>query len=218
MSSSTLSTRQEALADDMRCRAVDIKGRFYVGTMNDPAVLGDVDFTDEGIIFRLDPDLSMHRVRQNVKIPNGISWTLDSRTMYMTDSPTGEITEYPYDPETGKLSLDQGKTFFKCPIKGGVPDGHCQDDEGHFWVALFGTGKVVRVNPQGEVVAEVEAPTRCVTCPELCGTSLFITTAEEEDPEKYPWSTKYQGALFELDVGVRGSPRNKFRLGEGVQL
>lgn len=67
-------------------------------------------------------------------------------------------------------------------------------------------------------MAEVEVPTRCVTCPELCGTSLFITTAEEEDPEKYPWSTKHQGALFEVDVGVRGSPRNKFRPEKGVQL
>ena len=120
---------------------MDTKGRFYVGTMNDPAVLGDVDFTDEGIMFRLDPDLSIHRIQENIKIPNGISWTLDNRTMYMTDSPSGEITQYPYDPDTGKISLDQGKTFFKCPIEGGVPDGHCQDEEGHFWVALFGTGK-----------------------------------------------------------------------------
>lgn len=198
--------------------AVDVKGRYYVGTMNDPAVLGDASFTDEGVVFRLDEDLSIHRIKENVTIPNGMSWALDNRTIYITDSPSGEITQYPYDSESGKISFDQGKTFFTCPIEGGVPDGHCQDEEGHFWVALFGTGKVVRVSPQGEVVAEVEVPTRCVTCPEICGTDLFITSAAEEDPEQYPWSTKYQGALFKVDVGVRGSPRNKFRPAKGVAL
>lgn len=197
---------------------MDTKGRFYVGAMNDPAVLGDADITDEGIIFRLDPDLSIHRIKENIRIPNGMSWTRDNKTIYMTDSPTFEIQQFPYDAETGTISLEQGTTFFKCPIEGGQPDGHCQDEEGHFWIALYGTGKVVRVNPQGEVVAEVEVPTRCVTCPELCGTSLFITSAAEEDPEKYPWSTKYQGALFEVDVGVRGLPRNKFKPAAGVVL
>lgn len=137
--------------------------------------------------------------------------------MYVTDSPTGKIEQYPYDPTTGKLSLGEGKPFFTCPYEGGVPDGHCQDAEGHFWVACFGTGKVVRVSPKGEVVAEVEVPTRCVTCPEICGTELFITTAEEEEPEKYPWSKKYQGALFKVDIGVTGSLRNKFRFKEGVE-
>ncbi|KAF7193395.1 putative sugar lactone lactonase YvrE [Pseudocercospora fuligena] len=199
------------LAERMRSNdgAVDSKGRFYVGAMNDPAVVGNGNFTDEGILFRLDPDLSIHRVKKGVTIPNGTSWTLDNKTMYLTDSPSGKIMAHPYNPETGELS-PEGKVFFTCPYEGGVPDGHCQDEEGHFWVACFGTSKVVRVSPQGEVVAEVEVPTRCVTCPELCGTKLFITTAAEEEPEKYPWSTKYQGALFMIDVGVKGSPRNNF--------
>lgn len=147
-----------------------------------------------------------------VTIPNGTSWTLDNKTIYLTDSPSGEITAYPYDPSTGKIDLSSGKPFFKCPIEGGVPDGHCQDAEGYFWVALFGTGKVVRVNPQGEIVAEIELPTRCVTCPGICGDDLYITSAEEEDPDKYPDSTKFQGALFKVNIGVKGCPLNKFKL------
>ncbi|KAF2212479.1 hypothetical protein CERZMDRAFT_41533 [Cercospora zeae-maydis SCOH1-5] len=212
--------KSSSLAHRMRSNdgAVDTRGRFYVGTMNDPAVIGSKPFTDEGILFRLDPDLSVHRIKEKMTIPNGMSWSLDDKTMYLTDSPTGEIRQYPYDPEMGTISFEQGKTFFKCPIEGGVPDGHCQDEEGHFWVALFGTGKVVRVNPQGEVVAEVEVPTRCVTCPEICGTELFITSATEEEPEKFPWSVKYQGGLFKVDVGVKGSKRNKLRLEKGVEL
>lgn len=217
--------------------------------MNDPAVVGSSNFTDEGellsrlvhcacsrlkinagVLFRLDPDLSLHRVKEGVTIPNGTSWSADNKTMYFTDSPTGKITAYPYNLETGEVSFSQGKPFFTCPYEGGVPDGkgrlqyctpvltdiaftgHCQDEEGHFWVACFGTGKVARVDPQGQVVAEVEVPTRCVTCPTLCGTELFITTATEEEPEKYPWSKRYSGGVFKVDVGVGPKMLNKFKM------
>lgn len=62
------------------------------------------------------------------------------------------------------------------------------------------------------MVAEVSVPTRCVTCPILCGTELYITTMGEVDPENHPESLKYQGAVFKVDVGVRGKPANKFRM------
>lgn len=130
--------------------------------------------------------------------------------MYFTDSPSGTITAYPYNPETGEVSISEGKPFFK--VEQGVPDGHCQDEEGCLWVANHGAGKVWRVNPQGETIAQVELPTRCVTCPAFCGTELFITTMKEVDPDNHPESTKYQGAVFKVDVGVRGSPLNKFKM------
>ena len=130
--------------------------------------------------------------------------------MYFTDSPTHSIKSYPFDLDTGEVSFTEGKAFFT--IEDGVPDGHCQDEDGHLWVAGHSTGKVFRVNPQGKVVAIVELPTRCVTCPALCGTELFITSMAEQNPEKYPESAKYQGAVFKVDVGVRGRPLHKFKM------
>ena len=189
--------------------AVDPMGRYYVGAMNDDAVVGS-NFTDEGILFRLDDDLSLHRVLEGITIPNGTSWTKDNKTMYFTDSVTRSIMAYPYNAETGEASFSEGKVFYK--VESGVPDGHCQDEEGCLWVANHGTGKVFRVNPQGETVAEIQLPTRCVTCPAFCGTDLFITTMREVEPKKYPESTKLQGALFKVNVDVRGKPLNKFKM------
>lgn len=189
--------------------AVDRQGRFWVGTMNDDRWVGS-NFTDEGVLFRLDGDLSLHRMREGVTIPNGTTWTSDDKTIYFTDSPTGTITAHPFNADTGAVSWSDSRAHFSVP--GGVPDGHCQDEEGHLWVAGHGTGKVFRVSPQGEVVAEVDLPTRCVTCPALCGTELVVTTMGEVDPEKHPESLKYQGAVFKVDVGVRGQPLNKFRM------
>lgn len=189
--------------------AVDPNGRYYVGAMNDDAIVGD-NFTDEGILFRLDGDLTLHRALAGITIPNGTSWSKDGKTMYFTDSPSQTITAYPYNVETGEPSFSEGKEFFR--VEKGVPDGHCQDEEGCLWVANHGTGKVFRVNPQGQIIAEIQLPTRCVTCPVFCGTQLFITTMRELDPENNPESKKLEGALFKVDVGVRGRPLNKFKM------
>ena len=54
-------------------------------------------------------------------------------------------------------------------------------------------------------------PTRMVTCPAFVGQDLFITSAEEEEPEKYPESVELGGSLFKIDVGVSGLSLHKFK-------
>lgn len=168
--------------------------------------------TDAGTLFRLDPDLSLHQVKHPVTIPNGISWSLDDKWIYVTESSDNAITKYPYDLDTGAIGWDKGEVFFKCPYEGGVPDGHARDAEGCFWIAMYGTGKVVRVSEKGEILAEVTLPTRCVTCPGICGEDLYVTAAEEEDPDKHPESAKFQGGVFRVHIGVKGAPLNEFIL------
>lgn len=106
--------------------AVDSTGRFWVGTMNDDRWVGG-NFTDEGVLFRLDNDLSLHCVCEGVTIPNGTTWTKNDKTIYFTDSPKQTIQPIPYYAETGQVSWSEGKAVF-C-VETGVPDGHCQDEE-----------------------------------------------------------------------------------------
>ncbi|KAF4549685.1 SMP-30/Gluconolactonase/LRE-like region-containing protein [Elsinoe fawcettii] len=188
--------------------AVDAKGRYFLGVMNDPM---EGEIKDEGVLFRLDPDLSLHKVLEPVAIPNGISWSLDNKHVYFTSSTDNKITKYPYNLDTGDIDLNSGETFFQAPYEGGVPDGHARDAEGCFWIACYGTSKVVRVNEQGKVLVEISLPTRCITCPAIAGDDLFITCAEEEEPDKHPESVKHQGGLFKINIGVKGAPLNEFR-------
>ena len=44
--------------------AVDSRGRFWAGAMNDPKI---AEVIDEGAMFRLDPDLKLHRVLKKRK-------------------------------------------------------------------------------------------------------------------------------------------------------
>lgn len=191
--------------------AVDIQGRFWVGTMNDPLVQS---FTPEGILFRLDPDLTMHRILTGVTIPNGISFSHDNTKFFFTDSINGSIDVFDFNAATGDIS--NRRVFFKVSEEGCAPDGHCMDEEGYIWAAIFGGGKVVRISPNGEVVAEIRLPTRCVTCPCFVGTDLYITSAAEEEPDNYPESVKLAGSLFKCSVGVKAAPTHGFQFAKGI--
>lgn len=186
--------------------AVDSRGRYWVGAMNDPKVQ---EPSDEGVLFRLDGDMSLHRVLEGVTIPNGIGWSADDKIFYFTDSPTGNIFKFDYDPSTGDIS--NKKVFFHLDLENAVPDGLALDEEGCLWVALCGGGKVVRLSPEGKIIGEISLPTRMITCPGFVDQELYITSAEEEEPDKFPESVDSGGSLFKVDVGVSGLALHKFR-------
>ena len=50
--------------------AVDTKGRFLIGTLNDQ----DLSAPD-GSLYRLDPDLSIHRLDTGYAVANGIGFS-----------------------------------------------------------------------------------------------------------------------------------------------
>ena len=185
--------------------AVDSRGRYWAGAMNDPKV---ANFSDEGVLFRLDPDLQLHRMIENVTIPNGIGWTEDDRSMYFIDTPTMNISRFDYDIATGGVS--NKKEFFHYEGEGG-PDGCVLDSEGCLWTAICGGGKVLRISPDSKIVGEISLPTRMITCPAFAGEELFVTSAGEEEPEKYPESAKYAGNLFRVNVGVSGVQPHRFK-------
>lgn len=186
--------------------ACDSHGRYWVGAMNDPKVQAP---TNEGVLFRLDPDMSLHRMLEGVTIPNGMGWSADDKIFYFTDSPTGNIYKFDFDASTGDIS--NRRVFFHLDMKNAVPDGFAMDAEGCFWVALCGGGKVLRLSPEGKIVGEVLIPTRMVSCPGFVNEELFITSAEEEDPGKYPESVELAGSLFKIKVGITGLPLHRFR-------
>ncbi|KAJ5892673.1 hypothetical protein N7504_009364 [Penicillium tannophilum] len=195
-------------ADMMRFNdgAIDSHGRFWAGAMNDPKIKAP---GPEGILFRLDPDLSLHRMLAPVTIPNGIGWNNANDTMYLTDSPTGKIFAFDFDAATGAITNRRVHYDLGEPLE---PDGFAMDVEGCIWSAVYGGGKVIRISPAGQLIGQIDLPTRNPTCPAFVGTELFITSAKDTvDDERLPQSVRYGGRVFRVDVGVRGKPKNEFR-------
>jgi len=201
---------QEESERDHRIRsndgAVDPEGRFWIGTMDDFHVPENMP---EGSLFRFDSDLTRHTIRDGLTIPNGIGWSRDQKTMYFVHSTEKTIFAHDYDNSTG--SVTNPRAFWKLGSDSD-PDGFKMDQDGYIWQAVYGDGNVLRISPEGEVVGEIKLPTRNITCAAFVGEDLFITSAAEDEPQKYPESAKYGGGLFRVNVGIGGLPDFKFKL------
>jgi sugar lactone lactonase YvrE len=178
--------------------ACDPDGRFYCGSMAYDKQPG------AGVLYRLDPDRSVHVVLENVTVSNGLDWSPDGSLAYYNDTDTGRVDVFFYDRDSG---LSGRRPFVAT---GGRPDGLTVDAEGGVWVALSDGGAVRRYTAEGVLDEVVELPVTKVTACTFGGPrldQLFITTSREGlDPGAEPAA----GSLFRAAPGVNGLQVREF--------
>ncbi|MEX0584392.1 MAG: SMP-30/gluconolactonase/LRE family protein, partial [Natronospirillum sp.] len=129
-----------------------------------------------------------------------------------TDTHNQEIYLYPLNPDTGAV-IGTRTVFHQFPAGGGYPDGGAVDSEGCYWSALYAGGRVVRLSPEGELLAEypIAAP-----CPTMCAfggpdlKTLYVTTAREHRTEEELAQWPQSGNIFAMPVTVAGRPEPFF--------
>ena len=180
----------------------DRQGRFWAGTMFE--VPGrKIEFV--GSLYRMDTDLSVHRMIDGIGCSNALAWSPDSRTMYFSDSHAGAVWAYDFDAVTG--DIENRRTFIDMTRTDGLADGATVDAEGCYWVTIPVTGKVCRYDPQGKLMQTVVLPTDLPTCCEFGGKDLeilYVTTAILRRPAEHFKGQRNPGGLFAVDVGVKG--------------
>lgn len=174
-------------------------GRIYAGSMelDGKGALGG--------LYRLDPDRRVTALDSGYGVANGPALSLDERTLYHTDSALGRI--YAFRRETDG-SLHDKRLFRQFETSVGSPDGMTIDAEDCLWVAHWDGGRLSRFSPDGRLVSTHPLPTSRITSCAFAGERLdrlFVTSASE-GREAEPLA----GALFELDVGVKGAPPRRF--------
>ena len=184
--------------NDGKC---DPAGRFWAGTMRQAE-----DRMGGGSLYRLDPDLSVHKMWGDITVANGIAWSQDAETMYYIDTPTQMVVAFEYNIETGAIA--NPKPVVSTPNGPGFPDGMTIDAEGMLWVAYWGGWRVVRWNPHtGEALASIELPVERVTAPWFGGPNLdelYITTARTGLDEAALAKQPRAGSIFVAKPGARG--------------
>lgn len=187
----------------------DRQGRFWSGTMFE--VPGrPIEFV--GGLYRLDRDLSVHRMIEGVGCSNGLAFSPDSRTMYFSDSHSGRVDAYNFDAATGEI--ENRRLFIDMTVTGGVADGATVDAEGCYWLTIPVTGKVCRYDPDGKLMQTIRLPTDLPTCCEFGGKNLdilYVTTAVLRRPASHFAGQRNPGGLFAIDVGVKGLALPAFR-------
>lgn len=209
------SGRLEALADapfDPRTHrfnesGCDSSGRLWVGTMFEPPAGLEAEPVP-GPLFSFAPGEGLRRHDAKAMTANGFAWGRDGRTFYMACSKAGRIDAYAFDAEHGRFG--SSRRFADIDPAIGVPDGAAMDEEGFYWCAVHGGGRLLRFAPDGRLDREVMLPVDNPTKPAFAGPDLdmiYVTSAAHGRQG----GRSHEGGLFRFRPGVRGQPLPMFK-------
>lgn len=174
----------------------DPMGRVFCGTMPTKERLGR--------LYRLDTDGKITQILEGIGCSNGMGYTPDRKRMYYTDSMKYEIYIFDYDIATGNITNQ--RVFVRTPEEEGLPDGMTVDAEGYVWSAHWDGSHLYRFSPQGKEVMRIKFPAKKVSSVIFGGedyTDIYVTTAGGNNKaQEGPGA----GALFHLNLGIRGVP------------
>jgi sugar lactone lactonase YvrE len=190
--------------NDGRC---DRQGRFWAGTMQMDMGLAST----AGALYRFDA-AGLQMVIDGLITPNGLGFSPDGRTLYLSDSHPSvqSIWAFDYDTESGMPS--KRRLFVDMNAFPGRPDGAAVDADGCYWICGNDAGLIHRFTPAGKLDRSLAVP---VKKPAMCAfggaglDTLFVTSIRpggDVDLSDQPLA----GSVFALRPGVRGLPEPAF--------
>jgi sugar lactone lactonase YvrE len=187
--------------NDGRC---DASGRLWISTMcMDMSLAAPV-----GAWYCLDERGLSPAHCEGLVTPNGLAFSPDNTTMYFSDSHPSVQKVWAFDFDLPQGRIGAGREFLDMTHLPGRPDGAAVDSEGCYWICGNDAGLVHRIAPDGAVLASVPVP---VAKPSMCAfggpelDTLFVTSI---CPVGVP--AGLCGAVFAIDVDVRGRPEPRF--------
>jgi sugar lactone lactonase YvrE len=189
--------------------ACDPQGRFWAGTMAYDESPG------AGTLYRLELDGRCSTVLTGLTISNGIGWSPDGGTMYLSDSGTGLVEAFDFEGATGAIS--GRRTLVRIDQPGLAPDGLTVDEQGDIWVAIYGGWAVNRYGPEGALRGTVHIPVAQTTSCAFGGDdrrTLFVTTGRERLEKSALERQPDAGRVFSvIGLGARGTGCASYRGG-----
>ncbi|MFQ3230735.1 MAG: sugar lactone lactonase YvrE, partial [Reinekea sp.] len=142
------------------------EGGFIAGTIGDGSQPNGSTYQFELINGVLNSTL----LRDKYTIINGQVFSPNGEWYYATDTPTQEILKYPYD--RNQQSLGEPHLFYSFKNTNEFPDGAAVDHAGNYWIALYGSGKVCQISPEGKRLQDIDLPVSQPTMLAFGGPSL----------------------------------------------
>jgi len=198
--------RPDMRLNDGRC---DRQGRFWAGSM----VLDMGANAAAGALYRYQAGQTgpLAAQLQGFIVPNGLAFSPDGQTMYLSDSHplVQKIWAFDYDTDSGtpthrRLFVDMQRFL-------GRPDGAAVDAEGCYWICANDAGLIHRFTPDGRLDRSLAVP---VKKPSMCAfggsrlDTLFVTSIRPGN-ELAPQSLA--GGVFALNPGVKGLAEPLFK-------
>jgi sugar lactone lactonase YvrE len=190
--------------NDGRC---DRQGRFWAGTMHFDMSLNRT----VGAVYRLD-DRGLQQQIDGLIVPNGLAWSPDGQTMYLSDSHPTVRTVWAFDYDVQDGMPTNRRVFIDMNRYPGRPDGAAVDADGCYWICGNDAGMVHRFTPEGRLDRSIELP---VKKPAMCAfggsnlDTLFVTSIRPDHPS-VATEQPLAGSVFSFNPGVKGIPEQSF--------
>jgi len=185
----------------------DRQGRFLAGTMYlDMAAAKAV-----GAVSTFNAGGEQRLLLDGLIVPNGMAFSPDGRTMYLSDSHPNVQTVWAFDYDTATGTPSNRRVFVDMNPLPGRPDGAAVDADGCYWICGNDAGLIHRFTPAGvldrSLAVPVKKPAMCAFGGENLDT-LFVTSIRPGgvDLSDQPLA----GGVFALRPGVSGLPEPKF--------
>ena len=187
----------------------DRQGRFWSGSMFEAP---DKPPARIGALWRLDQDLTLHKIIDGIGCANGLAWSPDSRTMYFTDSHENVVRAYDFDPVSG--DVENRRVFIDLSDEGFIVDGATVDADGNYWMTIPFNSKLRAYDPAGRMITNIDMPADTPTCCEFGGPdldTLFVTSATlRRGPEDLVDQPNAGGVFAIRGLGAKGIPATPF--------
>lgn len=152
---------------------VDSRGRIWCTHSTFGPLDSAFDGQDDGAVFRLDPDGSVHLLAEGIRFANGLAMDYDEQNLFVCETTGCDVLRYPiaadgslgepavHGPKLGYSNAevqDQRPLSLELRSQLGLTDGCGFDADGNLWVTLVLANKVVAITPDGEVVTVLSDP------------------------------------------------------------
>lgn len=215
-------------ANDGKCDAL---GRFWVGTIHEPAsgprqplaalYCVDLRLPSSGAAVR--------QVLDGVATANGLAWSPDGRRLYWSDTPAHVIRVW--DCDDRHMPVGAPRVFHQFAPKpadwrpgqpggyGGRPDGAVVDASGNYWCAMYEGARVLCFSSGGDLLHELSVPVQCPTMPCLADGAQgrwFVTSARhgrlDDELQQMPLSGRVLTCA--AGGGIQGLPVQWCEIGQ----
>ena len=195
--------------NDGRC---DRQGRFLAGTM----FLNMADANAVGAVSSFNGAGDQRVLFEQMIVPNGMAFSPDGKTMYLSDSHPSVQMIWAFDYDTDSGTPSNKRVFVDMNPLPGRPDGAAVDADGCYWICGNDAGLIHRFTPSDKLDRSLAVP---VKKPAMCAfggenlDTLFVTSIRPSGVDDAGLADQpLAGGVFALSPGVRGLPEPKFLL------
>ena len=180
---------------------LDRQGRLWASTMVMDGSLAAAD----GALFRFDAQGLSDPLVTGLVTGNGLAFSPDGRTMYLSDSHPTVQRIWRYDLGDDGMPRNRRDFVDMKPLPG-RPDGAAIDTDGCYWICGNDAGQVHRFTPDGRLDRSIPVP---FSKPAMCSFGgpdlswLFVTSIPPAQPAA-GFDAALDGAVIALRPGAQG--------------